>query len=121
MTAKRLSTYIILSESEVDVGAGNLAYLADQVLYFGATRPLLIFDSFLTFHAIIDQLKSEFSLHVVEASQGGPKIAALEYILAIARSVSCDALIGIGGGSILDSAKIVGACHGADKPAPSIQ
>ena len=113
-------SYMISAAQQVDVGVGCLARLPDWLKSVGSSRPLLIMDSFFARHdagkTIIGQLQADAELHVIEAPQGEPKMAYLEDMLITARSVSCDAVIGIGGGSVLDSAKIIGICLGADKP-----
>ena len=120
MTTMIPPSYKISAGQQVDVGVGCLARLPEWLQSVGSCRPLLIIDSFFAYHetgkAIIRQIHAEAELHVIEAPQGEPKMASLEDMLITARSVSCDAVIGIGGGSVLDSAKIIGICLGADKP-----
>lgn len=65
---------------------------------------------------IVDQLKKEgIAVHIWDAGDGEPTIEMLEAGLQAFESIQADAIAGIGGGSVLDLAKLIAALGGGEQ------
>jgi alcohol dehydrogenase class IV len=86
------------------------AFLADK----GAVRIFVLADPFITDGGLDSRLhgcrKSGQDFHIHCSYSGEPKQASVQAVLEAARAYHADGLIGIGGGSVLDTAKIVKTC-----------
>jgi len=62
---------------------------------------------------------ADASIGLIEFSEfaGEPKMAKMDEIIALTRAEACDGVMGVGGGSALDMAKIVSITLVADRPA----
>ncbi|MBP1852231.1 iron-containing alcohol dehydrogenase [Rhizobium halophytocola] len=106
-------SYCLSSIPEIHVGSGTLAKLADVVAAKAGAGPLLlVIDTFLDGNGIGDLVRAALAKRGIEARlfsdfAGEPKIAHLRAAQAAAEGAR--AVIGIGGGSALDIAKIT-AC-----------
>ena len=80
----------------------------------GATQIFVLCDPFLAATDIEADLHAaaagRFQLHLYSDFSGEPKLASVQAAMLAARSQSADAVLGIGGGSALDMAKIVKSC-----------
>lgn len=85
------------------VGAGTIAEVGGLV--GEATATLVIATPITT--GFVDRLKLPGKIEVFDAIPGEPDVATLEAALAVARTVKPQVVIGLGGGSVLDVAKLV--------------
>ena len=88
----------------------------------GVTKLFLLSDPFMAQSHHLTALRealAEASISLVEFSDfvGEPKMAKMDEIIALTRQEGCDGVMGIGGGSALDMAKIVSITLVADRPA----
>ena len=89
----------------------------------GVNRPLVITDEGLVAHGIVDRLLAVFpaghEVAVFDGIQPNPTVGGIEAALAGYRERGCDGIVGLGGGSVLDSGKAlrVAATH----PEPVIE
>ncbi|GAK71892.1 putative iron-containing alcohol dehydrogenase [Agrobacterium rubi TR3 = NBRC 13261] len=91
------------------VGAGTIGEVADWV---GEVSSTLVIASPIT-GGFIDRLRLPGKVALFDAIPGEPEIATLDAALAAARAAKPDLVIGVGGGSVMDVAKLVAALwHG---------
>ena len=88
---------------------GAIAALPDALAERGITRPLIITDTGLVEHGIVDIVRAALpgnpDIAVYDGIPPNPTIAGIEGALAAYREQGCDGIIGLGGGSVLDSGK----------------
>lgn len=100
-------------------GRGSLALLTQSLKQLGATRLFIVTDPIVSsidpIQAAIQNLQSaDFAVEVFDGGRAEPSVAIAQSALNAASKSNIDAVIGIGGGSNLDVAKIVATClrHG---------
>jgi len=98
---------------EIRFSAGSAAQIAPAARSFGATRALVVMDGFLAQSGFGERLRQELEAEGVAAAifsdfSGEPKLAHLH--AAIKAADGAGLVIGVGGGSALDIAKIVACC-----------
>lgn len=77
---------------------------------FNVKKILLISDPFLQKNGLIDRLKSalvNYEIVVFNDVSEEPKLELAERLVDFAKAIECELVIGIGGGSVLDLAKLV--------------
>ena len=83
----------------------------------GVMRPLVITDSGLTEHGIVARVLAAFpsgaEVAVFDGIPPNPTIAGIDAALDVYKARDCDGIVGLGGGSVLDSGKAlrVAATH----------
>jgi 4-hydroxybutyrate dehydrogenase len=98
-----------------DFGAAQT--LLGELAARGIKRPLIITDTGLSDHGVVRTVLSAFPDGAAPAVFDGippnPTIAGIETALAVYRERNCDGIVGLGGGSVLDSGKAlrVAATH----------
>ncbi|MGL3607929.1 iron-containing alcohol dehydrogenase [Rhizobium sp. G187] len=85
------------------VGAGTIGQVGGLV---GATKSALVIATPITAR-FIERLQLPGKVEVFDAIPGEPDIATLEAALDVARRVRPEVVVGLGGGSVLDVAKLV--------------
>ncbi|HEX8045989.1 iron-containing alcohol dehydrogenase [Rhizobium sp.] len=113
-------SFSISAIPDIRFGDGALAGLASAVKSFdGVTATLLVIDAFLAQSGLAEKIKADLaeagiSTQIFADFSGEPKLTHLRAALETARGA--DMVIGVGGGSALDIAKIVACCaaSGAD-------
>ena len=96
---------------------GAVSTLPGELAARGIDRPLMITDAGLTQHGVVDTVLSAFpdsaTVTVFDGIPPNPTIAGIEAALAVYREQDCDGIVGLGGGSVLDSGKAlrVAATH----------
>ncbi|KRA55926.1 iron-containing alcohol dehydrogenase family protein [Devosia sp. Root635] len=101
----------------VRFGAGQLAGFADWVAERGFKRPFVVSDSFNAARLVELGLGS---VSVFGELRAEPDLAALAAARAAMQAVGPDLVIGFGGGSAMDLAKILAVLAGTDQPFDSI-
>jgi alcohol dehydrogenase class IV len=97
-------------------GPGSALTLCEQVGVMGLKKALIVTDNFLGGSGILDGIKEtltrsgvEFAVYDgVEPDPAFPQVQAGE---AHYRTEGCDCVIGVGGGSVLDAAKLMALLH----------
>ena len=107
-----MSTYSLLCPARIIAGPGSIDSIADVVSDFAATQVLIISDKGVARAGLIDRPKALLeaagvTVTVLDDTPPEPEVGQVEAILAAARKHACELVIGIGGGSAMDVAKIV--------------
>lgn len=113
---------------EIVFGAGRIADLAGKVEQYAGkgAAVLVVADPMLTTLGITGRAvkilsDAGFEPHVFDGLKGEPKLADIDKASALARSVKAKVIVGLGGGSALDTAKLVSACAASGLSAQSYQ
>ena len=98
---------------------GAIACLADEVKALGMQRPMVVTDSGLVKIGLADEVvkilkAANLDFYLFDEVIPNPPIALVDRGAEIYKSERCDGLIGLGGGSSIDTAKSIGvvAAHG---------
>lgn len=100
-----LASITIHQPRRLVVGAGSIAEIGK---WAGDVKTTLVLAAPLT-AGFVDSLELSGTVRVFAEIAGEPDIAMLEAALAVARAVKPDLVVGLGGGSVLDVAKLVAA------------
>ena len=92
--------------------AGSLANLADHCRQLGVSRPLIVTDQGIVQVGLLEQLNNALSDQNLEISVydqviADPPEAIVEEALSQAKAHQSDGVIGFGGGSSMDTAKVI--------------
>lgn len=95
-------------------GRGALAELPEALARLGIRRVLIVTDAGLVRAGLVDQVtvildQADVAYAVFDGVEPDPRMAIVARCLEAARDSACDALIGLGGGSAMDIAKITAA------------
>jgi choline dehydrogenase len=97
-------------------GAGALAHLHASLEELGVTRPLLVTDPGVATAGLVDRTLAQLDEGTIVFAdvRPNPDIALVDRATELYRESGCDGLVGLGGGSSLDTAKSIGvvAEHG---------
>ncbi len=102
----------LLQPKKLSLGAGALDLFADDFVAAGYKNLIVVTAPPIVplIGAAMDKLKQNgVSITMIDNIQREPTVADLENILAIADKANADSVVGIGGGSVLDLAKLVAA------------
>ena len=112
-----MSSFILSSVPEIRFGAGRLADLLPQAEARAGrgSAVLVVADPALRgpgiIAAAVDLLaKAGIAAHVYDGFTGEPSVTDIDAACALARQHGAKAVVGIGGGSALDTAKLVACC-----------
>lgn len=112
-----MSSYVLSFVPEIRFGPGRLSDIAEkaEALAGRGAALLLVTDPVLKGLGItglaLDLLcKAGFETHVYDGFTGEPSVADIDTAAAIARRQGAKAVIGLGGGTALDTAKLVACC-----------
>jgi choline dehydrogenase len=99
--------------TEVKHALGAIACLPDEVRSLGMRRPLLVTDGGLVKIGLADEVGNILKAAGIDFVQfdsviPNPPIALVDAGADLYRRAGCDGLIGLGGGSSIDSAKAIG-------------
>ena len=96
-------------------GPGAVASLADECAALRLSRPMLVTDPGVAAAGLVDRVLPHLDGAVVfDEVRPNPDIELVDRAADVYRAEGCDGLVGLGGGSSLDTAKAVGvvALHG---------
>ncbi|MDP9156412.1 MAG: iron-containing alcohol dehydrogenase [Pseudomonadota bacterium] len=101
----------------IEYGRGNLAKLPGFVQQLGGERVLIVGDPGVKAAGIVDRVLDTLRVADIEAVaftevQSDPAVHSVTQGIALARNKSCDLIVGVGGGSALDTAKAIGLMLG---------
>lgn len=97
----------------VEFGNGSVRRLAEHVSALGGTRVLIVGDPGVVRAGVVERLAAPLNeagipFAVFSEIEADPDIESVEQGAALARSEGCDLVVGVGGGSSLDTAKAIG-------------
>lgn len=117
-------TFTLNSVPEILFGAGRLSEIAPkaEALVGKGASLLLVADPALKSHGITDAArdalsKAGFETHVYDGFSGEPKAQDVDIAAGLARKAKAKLVIGLGGGSALDTAKLAACCAVSGLPA----
>jgi alcohol dehydrogenase len=102
-------------------GNGSLNQIGELVSFIGAKKPMIVCDAGILSTGMIEKLTASLDAagidHVIfDKVQPNPPIKFVEEGAAICKSDHCDCVIGIGGGSNIDTAKGINCLRFNDSP-----
>lgn len=89
------------------LGAGALAQLPAELAMLGVTRPLLVSDRGLERAGAVDAVLDVVAMPAFLDVPENPTVAGADAAFAAYRDNTCDGVVALGGGSVLDTAKFV--------------
>lgn len=103
-----------LSLPRIVMGAGSIARLDEELSALGVRQPLLVSDDGLRRFGHVDRVTEVLGRNCVVFADvpENPTIAGVEAATAAYRAGSCDAVVALGGGSVIDTAKLVAVIAG---------
>ena len=107
-----MSTYSLLNAGRILAGPDSIESLAEVVADFGATKVLIISDQGVSRAGLLARPKALLeaagvTVTVLDDTPPEPAVEQVNAIFAAAQQQHCELVIGIGGGSAMDTAKIV--------------
>src|SRR5882757_11564528 len=101
----------------IEYGPGNLAKLPGFVRQLGGKRVLVVGDPGVKAAGIVERVLSTLNAANIDAIaftevESDPAVQSVTDGIAMARDKSCDLIVGVGGGSALDTAKAIGLMLG---------
>lgn len=107
------------SPTRVVHGIGAIGTLGQEIRRLGVSRPLVVTDRGIAGAGILDEAlaalrKDDLDPVPFDLVRANPPIALVDQAAALYRTEGCDGLVGLGGGSSIDTAKGIGvvAEHG---------
>lgn len=105
-------TYSLLNIGKIVAGVGSIAQIADIVKSFAAAKVIIITDQGVWQTGLIDKPKqilenAGIEVQVINDTPPEPSAAQVNAIFTAAKEFDCQMIIGIGGGSSMDAAKLV--------------
>ena len=97
-------------------GSGSLTALASELTLLGVERPLLVSDRGLERAGMVEEAMAaipRLAASFLDVPEN-PTAAGADGALAAYREAGCDGVVALGGGSVLDTAKIVAGVAGGD-------
>lgn len=97
-------------------GRGSAIVLAEQVAIFGFRKVLIVTDSFLGGSGILDGIKQQLdkdsvAYAIYDGVLPDPSFDQVQAGEALLRTEACEAVIAVGGGSVLDAGKLIALLH----------
>ena len=94
-------------------GLGSISYLADEVKALGLKRPLVVTDPGIVQAGLLDRAitilqAANLEYAIFDRVAPNPPIALIDDGADLYRREKCDGIIGLGGGSAMDTAKSIG-------------
>lgn len=104
---------------QIKLGAGAIKEIPGALDALGADKVMIVTDQGIVKVGIYDKVKSVLEsagkeVHVVDEVKPDPSIQLVDHIADEARKEGVQAIIGLGGGSSMDSAKVAAALVGND-------
>lgn len=111
---------LIQNFGRVQFDFGAIATLGDELAALGSTRPLLATQPALAKLGILDRARRALAANqhatIVEDMPAQPTVAAAESVAQAWRAQSCDCIVAIGGGVVIDACKAAAILTGNPPP-----
>lgn len=106
-----MSTYSILNAGRIVAGPDSIEQIADIVKEYGASRVLIISDKGVARAGLIERPKALLEaagiiVSILDDTPPEPEVEQANAIVTAAKNSGCDMVVGIGGGSAMDVAKL---------------
>jgi 4-hydroxybutyrate dehydrogenase len=104
----------VLKMPKLVFGAGSSRFLGDELAACGAKKPLLMTDRGLLACGVFEHVTSLLRIkpQVYADVPENPTFAGVDRAAALLREQGCDAVVAVGGGSVIDTAKMVAVLAG---------
>ncbi len=123
-----MQSFTLSRPPEIIFGAGKLSELGAKVAQYAGqgAAVLVVADPMLATLGITERAQkiladAGFNAQVFDGLKGEPKLADIDAATKLARAMDAKAIVGIGGGSALDMAKLVAACAASGLSAQAYQ
>ncbi len=123
-----MQSFTLSRPPEIIFGAGKLSELGGKVAQYAGqgAAVLVVADPMLATLGITERAQkiladAGFNAQVFDGLKGEPKLADIDAATKLARAMDAKAIVGIGGGSALDMAKLVAACAASGLSAQAYQ
>ena len=108
------------------IGAGTLDELPQALAQFGLSRPLIVTDSWMAASGVLDRVEAILTAAGMAARAFSgvvpdPTVTSVEAATAFLRDGDHDCVIGLGGGSSIDTAKVVAVKAARDVPITALK
>jgi len=105
---------VVTRPSRIEFGPGKVAYVGEWAESHGARRILVVSDAFNA--ARVDRLGLAGAVTVFSEVKPEPDLPNLEKLVALARDVRPELIVGFGGGSAMDVAKLAAVLVDETRP-----
>jgi len=110
----------------IRIGAGVLGELPEALAQLGLSRPAIVTDSWMAGSGVLERVSDILAAAGMPARAftgvvPDPTVASVEAATAFVREGNHDCVIGLGGGSSIDTAKIVAVKALRDLPVPALK
>lgn len=107
-----MSTYSLLSAGRLIAGPDSIDSIKDVVADFGASKVLIVSDKGVSNAGLLAKPKAlleaaGIQVTILDETPPEPAVDQVNAIVEAARQQACDLVVGIGGGSAMDTAKLV--------------
>ncbi len=107
-----MTTYSLLNAGRIVAGPDSIEQIADIVKDYGATRVLIISDKGVARAGLIERPKvlleaAGITVTILDDTPPEPEVEQANAIFTVAKNSGCDMVVGIGGGSAMDVAKLI--------------
>ncbi len=108
-----MNPFVFHCPTKVNFGEHMAATAADVVKEYGGTKALIVTDAVLVKTGVLQSVLSGFSESEYLLYTDVPPDSDIQCVNAaakLAREAGCDCILAVGGGSVLDTAKVVNIC-----------
>lgn len=107
-----MSTYSLLNAGRIVAGPDSIEQIAEIVKDYGASRVLIISDKGVAGAGLIERPKAlleaaGIAVTILDDTPPEPEVEQANAIFSAAKNASCDMVVGVGGGSAMDVAKLI--------------
>lgn len=107
-----MSTYSLLNAGRIVAGPDSIEQIAEIVKDYGASRVLIISDKGVARAGLIERPKAlleaaGIAVTILDDTPPEPEVEQANAIFSAAKNAGCDMVIGVGGGSAMDVAKLI--------------